>query len=184
MNRSTCVFLATVATLLALTAQPAHASLMFVANLDGSQEVGPVVTTTTGQARFHLSVDQTMLDFELDVFAGVNITAAHIHLAPAGVNGGVVAFLFGTGPVPLVNGSLATGTLLAGHLINALAGQSIAALVQEFENGNAYVNVHSQANPGGEIRGQIAQVVSEPATACLLAIGLLGAGYARRRHIH
>lgn len=68
-----------------------------------------------------------------------------------------VAFLFG--PVEGgtdVDGELAMGTLSVGDLLNEFEGSTIAALVDEFLGGNAYVNVHSAAAPGGEARGQIA----------------------------
>ena len=65
-----------------------------------------------------------------------------------------------------VNGVLATGTITAANLIGPLAGQSLEALIDEIEAGNAYVNVHTNDGvgptntgpgdfPGGEIRGQI-----------------------------
>jgi hypothetical protein len=41
------------------------------------------------------------------------------------------------------------------NLVGALAGQTLADLIAHFNNGNAYVNVHTTLYPGGEIRGQI-----------------------------
>jgi hypothetical protein len=54
-----------------------------------------------------------------------------------------------------VDGLLAEGTITAADLVGPLAGMSIDDLLAEMRAGNAYVNVHSEANPGGEIRGQI-----------------------------
>ena len=93
---------------------------------------------------------------------------AHIHLAPAGVNGPVVAFLFG--PVAAgggrFSGVLAQGTLTEDDLIGPLAGQEFTALVDAMLAGNSYVNVHTDDGvapggtgpgdlPAGEVRGQI-----------------------------
>ena len=39
--------------------------------------------------------------------------------------------------------------------MGSLAGKSIADLVAKMQSGEAYVNVHTEANPNGEIRGQI-----------------------------
>jgi hypothetical protein len=51
-----------------------------------------------------------------------NVVAAHIHLAPAGVNGPVVAFLFSGAPSGRSNGVLAEGTITAANLVGPLAG--------------------------------------------------------------
>ncbi|WP_404390731.1 CHRD domain-containing protein [Humibacillus xanthopallidus] len=121
-----------------------------------------------GQAVFQLSADGTELNYRLIVANIDNVTASHIHLAPEGVNGPVVAFLYGNAPAGSgsANGVLATGTITATDLIGPLAGTELTALITAIEAGNAYVNVHTNdgvapANtgpgdfPGGEIRGQI-----------------------------
>jgi hypothetical protein len=67
--------------------------------------------------------------------------AAHIHAAaPPGMNAGVV--------VPLMAIGGTSGTVTGG-------GTLTPALVQAVLDGLAYVNVHTQMFPGGEIRGQI-----------------------------
>jgi hypothetical protein len=55
-------------------------------------------------------------------------------------------------------------------LVSPLIGSTTITDAQETQllDGLWYVNVHSTANPGGEIRGQ---VVPEPATLLLLAMG-------------
>ena len=67
-----------------------------------------------------------------------------------------MTFLFGpvAGGVD-VNGRLASGSIQAGDLINDLAGHPLEDLIVAIEDGNAYVNVHTVAHPGGEIRGQL-----------------------------
>lgn len=140
----------------------------FVAHLDGSQEVPVRDTPAVGQAIFQLSADGTELRYRLIASNIENVTAAHIHLAPAGVNGGIVAFLFGSVAAGggRTDGVLATGTITSASLIGTLAGASLATLVSAMRDGIAYANVHTNDGvaptntgpgdfPGGEIRGQI-----------------------------
>ena len=140
----------------------------FVAHLDGSQEVPARDTPAVGQAIFQLNADGTELRYRLIASNIENVTAAHIHLAPAGVNGGIVAFLFGgvAAGGGRTDGVLATGTITSASLIGTLAGASLATLVSAMRDGIAYANVHTNDGvaptntgpgdfPGGEIRGQI-----------------------------
>ena len=82
------------------------------------------------------------------------ISASHIH-GPAAVkvNASVVVNLFSPNGPPFgqVNGVIATGTITNAN------NQSftVDALRAMFIAGNAYVNVHTTAFPGGAIRGQI-----------------------------
>lgn len=150
--------LATVIALLVVSAAPAYATTetdrIARAVLSGRNEVPPVMTDGQGQARFNISDDS--IEFRLFVSDIENVTQAHIHLAPEGVNGPVVAFLFGfvEGGVT-VDGLLATGTITEADLVGPLAGQPLSALIDALNSGNAYVNVHTVANPAGEIRGQV-----------------------------
>lgn len=142
----------------------------FVAHPDGGQEVPERDTAATGQAIFRLSGDGKQLTYRLIVANIENVVAAHIHLGPTGVNGPVVAFLFG--PVApgggRVDGVIATGTITAANLVGPLTGQPLSVLTVAMEAGGTYVNVHTDdgvppANsgpgdfPGGEIRGQVRQ---------------------------
>ena len=89
-----------------------------------------------------------------------NVHMAHIHLGQAGENGPVVVWLYPEGPPPQViagrfQGALTEGVITAENLVGQLAGSEIKDLIEEIRAGNAYVNVHTTQNPGGEIRGQI-----------------------------
>lgn len=128
----------------------------YTAMLTGAGEVPPVPTMATGEATFILSDDGLALTYRLTVSNINNITASHIHVAMAGVNGPVVVPLF-IGPVKTgaFTGVLAEGTITAANLTGVLAGLPLSALTDRIEAGGAYVNVHSVTRPGGEIRGQI-----------------------------
>jgi hypothetical protein len=132
----------------------------FRAHLSGREEVPPVDTRAQGQAIFQLSEDGTELHYMLIVANIQNVTMAHIHLAPAGVNGPVVAWLYPAGPPPQlipgrVNGVLARGTITDADVVGLLAGTGVEGLLDAIEAGNTYVNVHTSQFPPGEIRGQI-----------------------------
>ena len=123
----------------------------YVANLTPSNEVPAKTTTGTGVATF---VDNTTeIDWTLSFTGMTGVVASHIHgPAAAGVSTGVIFNLFlpnvATGTV---NGEVAHGSITAANNANI----SLDSLRKLFNNGNAYVNVHTSVNPGGEIRDQI-----------------------------
>lgn len=154
--------LAIAAALALVVALPAGAGSgrHFNAHLTGGQEVVPVDTNAQGQATFKLSKDGESIEYKLIAANIDNVLMAHIHLAPAGANGNIVVWLYPDAPPPQLiegtfNGVLAQGVITADDLVNDLAGQDLDALVDAMLAGNTYVNVHTIANPGGEIRGQI-----------------------------
>jgi hypothetical protein len=97
----------------------------------------------------------TSIDWTMQLTNVTNVIASHIHApAPAGTNANVIINLF------LPNQPPATGTLngvvARGSITNANnSSVSLDSLRVLFNNGNAYVNVHTVANTGGEIRDQI-----------------------------
>lgn len=134
--------------------------LNFRAHLSGDQEVAPVETAATGQAIFKLSKDGTELYYKVIVANIENVLMAHIHWAPVGANGGVVAWLYPAGPPPALipgrfSGILTEGTITSADLVGGLAGMTVQDLVNLMLAGDTYVNVHTSQYPGGEIRGQI-----------------------------
>jgi hypothetical protein len=106
--------------------------------LSGSQEVPPVSTAASGRGTVTVGADKSVSGSVTTT--GVNATAAHIHMAPMGQNGPVI--------VPL--------TKTADGVWSVPAGAKLTdAQYEAFKAGNLYVNVHSDANKGGEIRGQL-----------------------------
>jgi len=136
----------------------AHAApRVFTAHMNGAQENPPVETNAQGEAVFRLSDDGSALSYRLVVSNIADVRFSHIHMAPAGQNGPIVVTLF-PGPTlsGRVQGVIAEGTITAANLQGALAGMTLADLVAQIDAGNTYVNVHTDAHPPGEIRGQIA----------------------------
>jgi hypothetical protein len=100
------------------------------------------------------------LAYTLIVANIVDVTQSHIHMAPAGANGGIVAWLYPSAPpLQLIpgrsQGILGQGVITAANLVGALAGQTLQDLLDAIAAGNTYVNVHTVQLPPGEIRGQI-----------------------------
>ena len=99
------------------------------------------------------------LHFRLRVEGMGRIIQSHIHMAPPGVNGPVVVFFFA--PTPNTADKATTGDEfeVAGVRTPAdftfPAGVTYADFLAALRSGGTYVNVHSPAHPGGEIRGQI-----------------------------
>jgi hypothetical protein len=106
--------------------------------LSGTNEVPPATTNASGEAQFTVDRDWT-IQGKVQT-AGIAGTAAHIHEAATGANGGVIIPLTRTGENEW---SVPPGTRLT-------EGQ-----FKSYREGRLYVNVHSAANPGGEIRGQL-----------------------------
>lgn len=141
--------------------------LNFRANLSGSQEVLEVVTDTTGRIRVEFNNALSEAEFRLVVRDGEGVRVAHFHCQRPGLNGPVVIFLF-SGPVTDVDGELARGTLTNAGFLPAgtatcpgLIGRpvnNIAALAFAMRDGLIYANVHTDAHPGGEIRGQLIEI--------------------------
>ena len=130
---------------------------IFHAILEGEEEVPPVDSDAKGAAIFRTSNDETELNYRLIVANIEDVTAAHIHLAPRGENGDIVAFLFDPEEPTegRTNGVLASGTITSADLVGPLEGSTLSELINEMEAGNTYVNVHTVEHPSGEIRGQI-----------------------------
>jgi hypothetical protein len=128
----------------------------FTSSLKGGNEVPAVDTNAAGHVSVKISKDETSLSYKITAANLDNVIAAHFHIAPVGENGGVVAFLHShpNQPSGPQNGILAEGVITEANLIGSLAG-NFEGLLEAIRSGNVYVNVHSQAVPSGEIRGQL-----------------------------
>jgi hypothetical protein len=106
--------------------------------LSGDQEVPPVTTSAAGSGTITIADDKSVSGSVTTT--GVAGIAAHIHDGAPGKNGPVI--------VPLGKTADNTWSVAAGAKLTD-------AQYADFKAGNLYVNVHSAANKGGEIRGQL-----------------------------
>ena len=138
---------ALVAPLAALAVDPATPA--FGGPLDGAQEVPPVVTAATGEGTVVISADGTTIWYVVE-YSGLSgpAVAAHIHRGAAGVAAGVILPL-------VVSASPMIGTLTAANFTPNGPITTFAQAVDALKTGGAYFNIHTAANPGGEIRGQV-----------------------------
>lgn len=132
----------------------------FRARLRGSNEVPPVSTRARGTATFDVSrrANPSRIDYDVSWRRGTDMLAvagAHLHCAPAGENGPVVAFLAGVVAGGLDGRVEFEATLTDDNIVNPACGSTITELVESMAAGDVYVNVHSAANPSGDIRGQV-----------------------------
>jgi CHRD domain-containing protein len=160
--RGRTIVLLFVAGLVIVGTAVASANGRWSTHLTGDQEVPAVETQAQGQAIFKLSDDGSTLHYKLIASNIENITQAHIHLrANAGApTGGIVVWLYPNAPPAQLipgrhDGVLAEGSITEDDFVNALDGASMETLVAALESGLAYANVHTSANPPGEIRGDI-----------------------------
>lgn len=130
------------------------APLILDANLSPTFEVPqPQVSGNPSGNAFLFSSNggETITCFAVTNGLSGNATAAHLHLGPVTQTGGVVA------PLLVFGGRFIFAEIDASDVAGPLAGTAdpIDALLSELIAGNVYLNVHTAANPAGEIRGQV-----------------------------
>ena len=105
--------------------------------LSGAEEVPPVSTPGSGSGSFRVAEDGTITGSVTT--KDVQGTMAHIHRGAKGQNGPII--------VPLDKN---------GDAYTVPAGRKLTKeQLEDLKKGNLYVNVHTNANKGGEVRGQL-----------------------------
>ena len=122
----------------------------FDALMDGAQEVPAVTTNARGIAVGSISHN---LDSVTVIFFGAGLTPnnAHIHTGAAGASGGVIVPLGTVSPL-VANLYSTTAVITADNITKILRGET-------------YANMHTAANSGGEIRGQLSTVMLDGVVA-------------------
>lgn len=122
-----------------ITAAARAETIALKADLKGTNEVPPNNSTATGKAEAKLDTETRLLTYAV-TFAGLSgpVLGAHFHgPGEAGKNAGI-ALPFKTVQSPIEG----TATLTENQAADLLAGKW-------------YANIHTSANPGGELRGQM-----------------------------
>ncbi|MEV1286276.1 CHRD domain-containing protein [Micromonospora sp. NPDC049679] len=141
------------------------------AALSGSQE-DPLVIATPGEGKFWAKINEEKEEIEYKLSyedLPTDVAAAHIHFGGKAQSGGIIAFLCSNGgnansasaDVPEcppgdgeVNGVL-TPERVIGPEAQGINPGEFEKLVEAIKDGVAYVNVHTEQYPNGEIRGQV-----------------------------
>ena len=174
MKRLTGFAVVFLAGLIAVGFAVASANGRWSVHANGSGEVPVRDSQGQGQGIFKLSNDGNSIEYKLIASNIDNVFMAHIHMNVPGQNGPIVVWLYpGTavgvqGPLGAgrTDGVLVQGSFTAANLTGPLTGQPLSALIAAMENGNAYLNFHTNDGvaptntgpgdfPGGEIRGDI-----------------------------
>lgn len=130
----------------------------FRADLTGDAEVPPVITDTSGDFRLAYDDFEGTATYRIRLRDGTRVFMAHIHCGVAGNNGPIVVWLAGrpaTGAWEVDGKWIDNAAFTDADVISSSCGTNLAELIEAIRNGGAYVNVHTEANPGGEVRGQI-----------------------------
>ena len=159
----TLVGVAAVATAAVALAAPPGGAKNFVAILKPGSETPPVASSkATGLATLNVrkanGADVVNWKINAANFGKNNkITAAHIHCGVKGVAGDIVVALYGGAPIA-AKGNVLRGQITAASTFTGACGvTNLAQLLAKMRErpSQLYVNVHSESNAGGEIRGQV-----------------------------
>jgi len=140
--------------LVGVAVQPAAAERFFIAEMTGDQEVPPVETTSNGTSFFRFILfDLALVSWRVNRDFDQEVEDAHIHQGPPGQNGPIVIDYFDALHLEFFN--FAFYLNFSRDLTGPLEGQTLKDLREEMIAGNTYINLHSEENPGGFVRGQI-----------------------------
>jgi hypothetical protein len=124
--------------------------------LTGDGVPTPVVTSAVGTVALGVTPASIAFRLAIEPLPASAVTSVQIHAGAPGTDGPAIFSLFNSAFQGAFPGSV-NGTLTSIHLVTNLAAgiTSFADAINAITSGNAYVNVTTAANPGGEIRGQL-----------------------------
>ena len=184
--------------LLCVLASASQAQILFyTATLTGPAESPSNASPGTGFTTVTINVGANTMRVQSS-FTGLtgNTTASHIHAATAAPGEGTAGVAtqtpsFAGFPLGVTSGSMdtmfdmtLTSSFNAAYVTanGGTAASAFTALRTSIANGTAYVNIHTTAFPGGEIRGFLAPASApEPGTLALVLLGGMGVLIYRRK---
>jgi hypothetical protein len=150
----------------------AEATLFVSPTIHGYEEVPTRSAPAVGQFRATLSNDGNTIDYQLS-YAGfpTAVREAHVHFDRARVNGGVMLFPcsnLGTAPANTpacpANAGTVTGTWTATNVVGLADQGNASGELQEalraLRAAAAYVNIHTEQFPAGDIRNQVVPLIT------------------------
>jgi hypothetical protein len=173
--------------LFALATQASATAMTFDAVLSGTSEIPANPSPATGFGQ--VTIDDTLFTLNVivtfsDLFSAA--TTSHIHCCIASGNAGV-ATPFSGFPLTVSDGAYSNTfdmTLASSYNPAFLTshGGTLAsafdALLAGFQTGEAYLDIHTNVFPSGEIRGNLqVAAVPEPSTWAMLLLGAAGVGF-------
>jgi hypothetical protein len=129
-------------------------AVSYAAELRPGNEVPPVNSNAYGSAFVTFDPVNNTIAWEARANGIANPTLSHIHRAPAGVNGPVV-INFATSPAQIAGGHTHGAGPISAFQTAGLTQADLANLYNPATASGFYVNIHSSAFGGGEVRGQL-----------------------------
>ena len=160
MRPTTKSLIAAAALVLGMGAQAQAQTIRLTTVMSGGNEAPNLILTgANATAEVFVNLATKEVTYTINVFnIPSGTTAGHFHVGPAGVAGPVVVDI--APPPQISNDFVLTGTATAASLRpNAERGiRDWDDFIQSLVGGQTYLNIHTNVNPGGEIRGQLTVV--------------------------
>jgi len=133
--------------------------LFYFAQMNGQQNIPPVNSRAT--ARFEIFVDlaRQRAFYTYRIMNVVNYMVSHIHAGAVGMNGVPIFMLNPMTQNINIQNQQFTGTITpqSTFMVVGASTPTWQSFVRNLQTGQLYVNLHTVANPDGEIRGQLMQ---------------------------